>query len=185
MSRKKLKGRAATRKLVLEALAREALARPKPRKIGLLAALLMVVGMVGVVVIVITAVVLIITTAGCVGEPVPYRLFSDGGPDDGAVADASDPGPDGGVDTEDDTDVDASVDTESETDTESDTEPEDTCAHSVCDEGPALIDGCNACVIAICDYDGYCCAIAWDGGCVAHTTTFCADCCADQQRRAE
>src|SRR5687768_2361442 len=32
-----------------------------------------------------------------------------------------------------------------------------TCAHSVCEAGPALEDGCEPCATTVCNADSYCC----------------------------
>jgi hypothetical protein len=51
------------------------------------------------------------------------------------------------------------------------------CAHSPCQEGDALVKGCNPCVDAVCAADEYCCDNSWDGYCVGEVGTMCGvDC---------
>jgi len=49
------------------------------------------------------------------------------------------------------------------------------CAHSPCTQGGVLQAGCGPddCVSWICDADSYCCAVAWDGVCVAEVGSVC------------
>jgi hypothetical protein len=41
------------------------------------------------------------------------------------------------------------------------------CGLSVCAQGNALPDDCDACVTLVCGNDPFCCSLGWDGLCVA------------------
>jgi cysteine-rich repeat protein len=52
----------------------------------------------------------------------------------------------------------------------------DDCSHDVCTAGEALIDGCNACVAAVCAVDDFCCGVGggtWDDVCIEEVLTEC------------
>ena len=55
-----------------------------------------------------------------------------------------------------------------------------TCAHSDCDTGSALANGCDACVTSICGVDPYCCTTAWDSICVGEVGSVCGKSCTTQ-----
>ena len=52
------------------------------------------------------------------------------------------------------------------------------CQHAPCDNGDALVAGCDPCVAAICASDPYCCDNNWDGICVAEVDDICGVICA-------
>jgi hypothetical protein len=52
-----------------------------------------------------------------------------------------------------------------------------TCAHDVCDAGPALSDTCSSCATSVCAYDPYCCTTAWDSTCAGWVDYECAFTC--------
>lgn len=55
-----------------------------------------------------------------------------------------------------------------------------TCAHSVCEPGPALADGCEPCATTVCNADSYCCMTSWDLTCVDIAADLCEnDCCGE------
>ncbi len=47
------------------------------------------------------------------------------------------------------------------------------CAHSECTQGAALVNGCSACITAVCTADPFCCTTAWDGICVGEVWVEC------------
>ena len=47
--------------------------------------------------------------------------------------------------------------------------PPPMCEHSPCDEGVAMTDTCDPCVMAVCGLDAMCCNNAWDNFCVTDT----------------
>ncbi len=47
------------------------------------------------------------------------------------------------------------------------------CAHLVCDQGVALVVGCDPCVDLVCAADPFCCSNSWDGLCVGGVPTQC------------
>ncbi len=54
------------------------------------------------------------------------------------------------------------------------------CAHDVCTEGVALVDGCDPCVTTVCAADPFCCDAldgAWDDVCVGEAVTLCGAPC--------
>ena len=51
------------------------------------------------------------------------------------------------------------------------------CGHDICEAGPSLVPGCDACAKGICDEDPYCCEEAWDALCVAEVASICAATC--------
>ncbi|HET6584797.1 MAG TPA: MopE-related protein [Nannocystaceae bacterium] len=55
------------------------------------------------------------------------------------------------------------------------------CAHSFCDVGGALANGCDAaaanCVAQVCAADAFCCNLGWDAQCVGEVATFCGILC--------
>ena len=51
------------------------------------------------------------------------------------------------------------------------------CAHSVCNEGGPLQDGCIPCVTGICEVDPFCCSHKWDHICVAQVLSVCGAFC--------
>ena len=57
------------------------------------------------------------------------------------------------------------------------------CVHTLCDEGEALLSGCDAppaatsCVQDICAVMPFCCSSAWDQGCVEAVSTVCGANC--------
>lgn len=50
------------------------------------------------------------------------------------------------------------------------------CAHSPCDAGAALEDGCDACVTLVCAADEFCCETDWDSLCVEAAEQDCKEC---------
>lgn len=53
-----------------------------------------------------------------------------------------------------------------------------TCGHDRCSAGGALVEGCDPCVAEICASQPFCCATAWDTGCVAAMESMCGITCA-------
>ena len=51
------------------------------------------------------------------------------------------------------------------------------CSHPLCDQGAALVDGCDPCVTQICAVDSFCCTNSWDGLCVDEVTSVCGQAC--------
>jgi hypothetical protein len=51
------------------------------------------------------------------------------------------------------------------------------CDHGVCEVGPALSSGCDACTDAVCDAEAYCCETEWDGTCVSIADSICTVTC--------
>ncbi len=51
--------------------------------------------------------------------------------------------------------------------------PPSGCAHSLCEQGPPLGLGCDACVEQICACDPYCCEKGWDSYCVFEAQEIC------------
>ncbi len=52
------------------------------------------------------------------------------------------------------------------------------CEHDGCVAGGALVEGCDPCVGEICASQPFCCATAWDAGCVAAMGSVCGATCA-------
>lgn len=52
-----------------------------------------------------------------------------------------------------------------------------TCGHDLCTTGQAFSATCHSCVAAICDYDSYCCGVAWDETCVFEVGYVCGLAC--------
>lgn len=51
------------------------------------------------------------------------------------------------------------------------------CAHDLCVEGAALVEGCDPCVTLVCAEDEFCCNNAWDNLCVGQAVDLCGlDC---------
>ncbi len=57
------------------------------------------------------------------------------------------------------------------------TPPPSSCDHGICEEGGALVAGCDPCAQQICDVDPYCCGTAWDGVCVSEVNSVCGQSC--------
>jgi hypothetical protein len=51
------------------------------------------------------------------------------------------------------------------------------CTHSVCEIGSALAGSCDPCVARVCELDGYCCTVFWDGQCVSEAESLCGAGC--------
>lgn len=51
------------------------------------------------------------------------------------------------------------------------------CAHGVCVVGGALTSSCNECADIVCQYNTYCCEVAWDEQCVSDADTLCEGIC--------
>jgi len=59
-----------------------------------------------------------------------------------------------------------------------DCDPGSGCAHSPCEVGDPLAQGCEACVDTVCAEDPYCCSDYWDNQCIAEADQLCGtDCC--------
>lgn len=52
------------------------------------------------------------------------------------------------------------------------------CAHDKCDEGVALMNGCDPCVTQVCNYDPFCCTQQWDTQCTFAVQQICQVDCA-------
>ena len=50
-------------------------------------------------------------------------------------------------------------------------------SHGMCNTGPALLPGMDACVANICSADPHCCTDSWDNSCVAQVTSVCGHSC--------
>jgi hypothetical protein len=51
------------------------------------------------------------------------------------------------------------------------------CAHGLCDTGSALDPDCSPCVASVCEFDSFCCVVAWDAVCVAESQQTCGTTC--------
>lgn len=51
------------------------------------------------------------------------------------------------------------------------------CTHDVCEEGPALANGCSPCVTSVCNDDPYCCDTNWDYVCTFAVFDVCGTDC--------
>jgi cysteine-rich repeat protein len=56
-------------------------------------------------------------------------------------------------------------------------ENNNSCAHDFCDQGAALVSGCDPCVTTICAADSFCCTNTWDSQCVAQVASLCGISC--------
>jgi hypothetical protein len=55
-----------------------------------------------------------------------------------------------------------------------------TCAHSKCEIGEPLEDGCDACATDVCEIESYCCTQFWDPYCISLAQMNCGEtCCGD------
>lgn len=61
-------------------------------------------------------------------------------------------------------------------------DPTGTCAHDPCYTGDRLINGCNACVSAICTARPSCCSTRWDQSCVDLVPQYCGNVCPPKGR---
>jgi hypothetical protein len=47
------------------------------------------------------------------------------------------------------------------------------CSHNTCSTGKKLVNGCDACVVTVCDNDDFCCTVRWDSQCVQEAQSWC------------
>ena len=55
--------------------------------------------------------------------------------------------------------------------------PPGMCSHDLCEMGGALTMGCDPCVDAVCQNDGFCCTDSWDEQCIGDANDACGNKC--------
>lgn len=57
------------------------------------------------------------------------------------------------------------------------TPPPNTCSHSICTSGIALVSSCDSCAAQVCAADSFCCNSSWDSICVGEVSSVCHQTC--------